>query len=47
VRLSVEDVNLSEGTMSIRAKGGIEQTVYLNPVLKKLLRRYMRKLDDT
>lgn len=47
VRLSVEDVNLTAGTLSIRAKGGVEQSVYLNPALKKQLRRHVKGLDDS
>jgi integrase/recombinase XerC len=47
VGLNVEDVNLSAGTLTIRAKGGVEQTVYLNPALKKLLRRHLKELEDS
>ena len=46
VGLSVEDVDLAAGTIRIQTKGGAEQLVYLNPELRRQLRRHMKELDD-
>jgi len=42
VALNVGDVNLTEGTVTIKAKGGREETVFLNARLCKLLARYIK-----
>jgi site-specific recombinase XerD len=41
VGLNAGDVNLSEGTVTISAKGGREQTVFLSASLCRLLRLYI------
>ena len=46
VALNVGDVNLAEGTLTIKAKGGREETVFLNARLCKLLARYI-SVDGT
>jgi len=47
VALNVGDVNLAEGTMTIKAKGGREETVFLNARLCKLLARYIKAVSAT
>jgi integrase/recombinase XerC len=47
VALNVGDVNLADGTISIKAKGGREETVFLNARLCKLLARYVKTLSAT
>jgi integrase/recombinase XerC len=42
VALNLDDVNLAEGTVTIKAKGGREQTVFLNASLCRLINRYLR-----
>jgi len=41
VALNVDDVNLAEGTVTIKAKGGREETVFLNARLCRLINRYI------
>jgi len=45
VALTARDVNLGEGIVAIRAKGGREQTVFLNASLCRLLRLYIDASD--
>jgi len=47
VTLNVDDVNLAEGTVTIKAKGGREETVFLNARLCKLLARYIKAVSAT
>jgi integrase/recombinase XerC len=47
VALNVGDVNLAEGTVTIKAKGGREDTVFLNTRLCKLLARYIKAANAT
>jgi len=47
VALNVGDVNLAEGTVTIKAKGGREETVFLNARLCRLLRRHIEALGAT
>jgi site-specific recombinase XerC len=42
VALNARDVNLAEGTVTIRAKGAREQTVFLNASLCRLLGPYIK-----
>jgi site-specific recombinase XerD len=42
VALNAGDVNLAEGTVTIRVKGGREETVFLNPQLCRLLGLYIK-----
>jgi site-specific recombinase XerD len=44
IALNVEDIDLKSGTMRIRAKGGVEQTVYLNARLRRELVHYVKTL---
>jgi integrase/recombinase XerC len=44
VALNARDVNLAERTITIRAKGGREERVFLNPQLCRLLSRYIKTL---
>jgi integrase/recombinase XerC len=44
--LNVEDVDVKSGTLRIRAKGGVEQTVYLNALLRRGLAGHIRTLAD-
>lgn len=45
--LNVDDVDLKLGSLRIRAKGGVEQTVYLNSQLKKELAHYIKILHTS
>jgi integrase/recombinase XerC len=45
--LNVEDVDTKAGTLRIRAKGGIEQAVYLNRQLRRGLAGHVRTLADS
>ena len=45
MQLKVADTDLNRGSMTIRAKGGAEQTVYLNSTLRRLLRSYIRSAN--
>jgi integrase/recombinase XerC len=45
VALNVGDVNLAEGTVAIKAKGGREETVFLNARLCKLLARHIKTVS--
>jgi integrase/recombinase XerC len=47
VALNVCDVNLAEGTVTIKAKGGREETAFLNARLCKLLARYIKAVSAT
>jgi len=47
VALNVGGVNLTEGTVTIKAKGGREETVFLNARLCKLLVRYIKTVSAT
>jgi site-specific recombinase XerC len=47
VALNVDDVNLAEGTVTIKAKGGREETVFLNARLCKLLARHIKAVSAT
>jgi len=47
VALNVCDVNLTERAVTIKAKGGREETVFLNPRLCKLLARYIKAVSAT
>jgi len=47
VALNVGDVNLVEGTVTIKAKGGREEPVFLNARLGKLLARYIKAVSAT
>ncbi|MCX5801228.1 MAG: tyrosine-type recombinase/integrase [Candidatus Eisenbacteria bacterium] len=47
VALNVCDVNLAEGTVTIKVKGGREETVFLNKQLCRLLGGYVRPLNAT
>jgi len=47
VALNVANVNLAEGTVTINAKGGREETVFLNARLCKLLARYIKVVSAT
>ena len=47
VALNVGDVNLAGGTVTIKAKGGREETVFLNARLCKLLARYIKAVSAT
>jgi len=47
VALNVDDVNLTEETVTIKAKGGREETVFLNARLCKLLARYIKPVTAT
>jgi len=44
IALNIEDLDLKSATMRIRAKGGLEQTVYLNAQLRRELVRYVKTL---
>jgi integrase/recombinase XerC len=44
--LNVEDVDIKAGTLRIRAKGGIEQAVYLNAQLRRELAGHVRTRAD-
>ncbi|MCX5801246.1 MAG: tyrosine-type recombinase/integrase [Candidatus Eisenbacteria bacterium] len=41
VGLNASDVNIAQGTITIRAKGGREETVFLNQQLCRLLRQHI------
>jgi len=43
VALNVCDVDLRTGTLHIRLKGGTEGRVFLNPGLRRLMRRYLKE----
>ncbi|MFH1311979.1 MAG: tyrosine-type recombinase/integrase [Candidatus Eisenbacteria bacterium] len=43
VQLRVVDANLSRGAITIKAKGGTEQSVYVNSDLRRLLRSYIKR----
>jgi len=43
VALNVGDVDLRTGALRIRLKGGTEGRVFLNPGLRRLLRRYLKE----
>jgi site-specific recombinase XerD len=45
VGLKVSDVDIGWRTMTIIAKGGTEETVYLKSSLRKYLRSYFREMD--
>ena len=47
VALNVGDVNLAEGNVTIKAKGGRGETVFLNARLCKLLAPYIKALSAT
>jgi integrase/recombinase XerC len=47
VGLNAGDVNLAEQTITIKAKGGREETVFLNARLCKLLARYIKAVSAT
>jgi len=47
VALNVGEVNLPEGTVTIKAKGGREETVFLNARFCKLLARYIKAVSAT
>jgi integrase/recombinase XerC len=47
VALNVCDVKLTEGTVTIKAKGGREETVFLNARLCELLARYIKAVSAT
>jgi len=47
VALNARDVNLAEGTVTIIAKGGREETVFLNARLCKLLARCIKAVSAT
>ena len=47
VALNVSDVNLPEGTVTIKAKGGREETVFLNARLCGLLARHIKPVSAT
>ena len=47
VALNVGDVNLAGGTVTIKSKGGREETVFLNARLCKLLARYIKAVSAT
>jgi integrase/recombinase XerC len=47
VALNAGDVNLAEQTITIKAKGGREQAVFLNARLCKLLARYIKAVSAT
>jgi len=44
--LNVGDIDVKAGTLRIRAKGGVEQTVYLNAQLRRGLAGHVRTLAD-
>jgi site-specific recombinase XerD len=44
IALNVEDIDFKSGTMRIRAKGGVEQIVYLNAVLRRELFCHIKTL---
>ena len=43
VALNVGDTDLRTGTLRIRLKGGTEGRVFLNPELRRLMRRYLKE----
>jgi len=43
VGLDIGDIDLQAGTLHIRAKGGGEERVFLNPQLVRMLRRFLRE----
>jgi len=45
VGLNASDVNIAQGTVAIRAKGGREETVFLNARLCRLLRQHIDASD--
>jgi site-specific recombinase XerD len=47
VALNGSDINLAERTIAITAKGGREDTVFLNARLCKLLARYIKAVSAT
>lgn len=47
VALNVDDVNLAEGTVTIRAKGRREETAFVNARLCKLLACYIKAVGAT
>jgi integrase/recombinase XerC len=47
VGLNASDVNLAEQTITIKAKGGREETVFLNARLCRLLVRYIKAVSAT
>jgi integrase/recombinase XerC len=44
VSLNVRDIDLKQGTMHIKAKGGRQERVFLNPVLVRMLGRFLREV---
>jgi integrase/recombinase XerC len=44
IALNTNDLDLKSGTMRIRAKGGVEQTVYLNAQLRRQLAQHISTL---
>jgi len=47
VGLNAGDVNIVQSTITIKAKGGREETVFLNPRLCKLFARYIKAVSAT
>jgi integrase/recombinase XerC len=47
VALNVGDLNLAEGTVTIKAKGGREETVFVNARVCRLLARYIKAVSAT
>ena len=47
IALNIEDLDLKSGTTRIRAKGGVEQTVYLNARLRRELAHYVTTLAQS
>jgi len=44
VSLNVGDIDLKQGTLHIKAKGGRQERVFLNPVLVRMLGRFLREV---
>ena len=44
VSLNVGDIDLKLGTLHIKAKGGRQERVFLNPLLARMLGRFLRKV---
>ncbi len=47
VNLNVGEVDLGSGTMRVNGKGNVEQRVFLNGALKRLLKNYLAPRADT
>ncbi len=47
VSLSVDDVDVGSGTIRVNGKGNVEQLVFLNSGLRRLLKSYLAKRADT